>query len=322
MLEVIIPAYNAHKTIDTALSSLAMQKARRRVLVTIVDDCSDEPYDEIISRYDGLLNIRILKTKTNCGAGIARNVGIYHALGDYVTFLDADDAFSTPLALSAVMDECYRKWPDIFMAKVVQECDNAILYKMDFNSTWIHAKFYRTKFLKDNEIYFPPLRYNEDGAFCTLTQGLAGEGKVLRLDYDIYTWINNKASTVRSGKDYYSEHIDDFVRGRIWSYQQLMRRGAEESAVFDVANSLVVLYYMGVDMENGADEEYYKNFCKLVGDYVRETNLFDHFKEADFVKRVAENYQKHKFMPRYQTEELYYFPRIGIIEWFEEIMGE
>ena len=319
MLEVIIPAYNAHDTIDTTLSSLAMQKARRRVLVTIVDDCSDKPYNDIIARYKGLLNIRILKTKTNCGAGIARNVGIYHALGDYVTFLDADDAFSSPLALSSVMDECYRKWPDIFMAKVVQECDNAILFKMDFNSTWIHAKFFRTKFLHDNGLYFPPLRYNEDSAFCTLTQGMTEREKILQLDYEIYTWINNKSSTVRAGKDYYSEHIDDFVRGRIWSYKQLAARGHMEAANLDVANSIIVLYYMGIDFENGV-ESVYPEFCRLVKEYLLTSKFFELMGDREFVDRLAKNYQNHAFAPRYQSENLYYFPRLGLIEWCAEVV--
>lgn len=321
MLEVVIPAYNAHETIDTPLASLAMQKARRRMLVTIVDDCSDRPYDEIVARYKGLLNIRILHTEKNCGAGLARNVGIDNALGDFITFLDADDAFSTPLAISSVMDECYRKWPDIFMAKAVQECDNALLLKMDFNSTWIHAKFYRTKFLQDNNLRFPPYRYNEDSAFCTLTQGCAGSDKILQLDYDIYTWINNKASTVRAGKDYYSEHIDDFVRGRIWSQRQLIARNKIPSAVRDAASSLVVLYYMGVDLENGANSVY-DNFCGLVKEYLAVLDLRLLLQNKDFVKQLAENYQKHKFAPRYQTNDFYYFPRIGIIEWYEEILNK
>lgn len=319
MLEVVIPAYNAHDTIDTPLSSLAMQKARRRMLVTIVDDCSDKPYDDIVARYDGLLNIRILHTHHNCGAGMARNVGIYNALGDYITFLDADDAFSTPLAISSVMDECYRKWPDIFMAKVVQECDNATLLRMNFNSTWIHAKFYRTQFLKENKLYFPPYRYNEDSAFCTLTQGCAGKDKILQLDYEIYTWINNKNSTVRATKDYFSEHLDDFVRGRIWSQRQLIMRNRIEAAVRDAASSLVVLYYMGIDLENGAKERY-PEFCRLVGEYLKVLDLKLLLQNRDFVQLFAENYQKHAFTPRYQTKDLFYFPRLGIIEWYNEIM--
>lgn len=320
MLEVIIPAYNAHETIDTTLSSLAMQKARRRILVTIVDDCSDKPYNDIIARYNGLLNIRILHTATNCGAGIARNVGIYNALGDYVTFLDADDAFSTPLALSAVMNECYHKWPNIFMAKVIQECDNAILYKMGWNSTWIHAKFYRTDFLKKNEIYFPPLRYNEDSAFCCLTQGLSEKDKILQLDYEIYTWINNKNSTVRATKDYYSEHLDDFVRGRIWTFEQLMKRGAEQSALSDVEGSLVVLYYMGVDLENGAPERY-PIFCEQMKQYLQTIDINKLLTQRDFVKGVFDKYRDKQFTPRYIDDNTFYFPRIGIIEWFEEVLG-
>ena len=58
MLEIIIPVYNSHKTLDRALCSIGMQTARRRLLVTIVDDCSDEGYDEILARYDGFKDFR------------------------------------------------------------------------------------------------------------------------------------------------------------------------------------------------------------------------------------------------------------------------
>ena len=321
MLEVIIPAYNAHDTIDTPLASLAMQKARHNILVTIVDDCSDEPYDDIVARYRGLLAIRILSTYKNCGAGMARNVGIYNATGDYLTFLDADDAFSTPLALSSVISECEKKSPDIFMAKVVQECDNAVLLKMNFNSTWIHAKFYRTQFLKENKLYFPPYRYNEDSAFCTLTQGCAGNDKILQLDYEIYTWINNKKSTVRAGKDYFSEHIDDFVKGRIWSQRHLIARDKIDAAARDASSSLIVLYYMGVDLENGAKEKY-QEFTRLVGEYLKVLDLKLLLKNEYFVKLLSENYRNYSFAPRYQTDNFFYFPRLGILEWYKEIMKE
>ena len=42
MINIIIPYYNASKTIERALHSIAAQTACRKVIVTIVDDCSDE----------------------------------------------------------------------------------------------------------------------------------------------------------------------------------------------------------------------------------------------------------------------------------------
>lgn len=317
MLEVIIPAYNAHKTIDSTLCSLAMQTARRRVLVTIVDDCSDEPYDELVKRYDGLLNIRILKTPQNGGAGVARNVGIDNAMGDFITFVDADDCLSTPLALSTAMTELYGKMPDIFELKTVQECDKGIILRQNYNCTFIHGKFFRTQFLKENNIHFPTTRYNEDSAFCCVAFNLAGDQKILRLDYEVYTWLNNQDSTVRKMEDYYSRGILQFVEGRQFTYDELIKHGEVEKANRDIFNNLVTLYYQGVDFEYGAPD-IYEPFCEKVALYLDHVGFWHLWEtEPELGKLLFEQYKAKNYEPHYV--ELMYLPRIGIIEWFEEI---
>ena len=50
MINIIIPYYNASATIERALHSIAMQTAYRKVIVTIVDDCSDELIEHWDSR--------------------------------------------------------------------------------------------------------------------------------------------------------------------------------------------------------------------------------------------------------------------------------
>ena len=39
-IDIIIPAYNAHNTIDKALASIACQNISDKIKVTIVNDCS------------------------------------------------------------------------------------------------------------------------------------------------------------------------------------------------------------------------------------------------------------------------------------------
>jgi GT2 family glycosyltransferase len=50
LINIIIPYYNASATIERALHSIAMQTAYRKVIVTIVDDCSDELIEHWDSR--------------------------------------------------------------------------------------------------------------------------------------------------------------------------------------------------------------------------------------------------------------------------------
>ena len=56
MIDVIIPAYNAHKTICNTLFSICMQKCVKDINVTIVDDCSLKKYDYLHELFDDKIN--------------------------------------------------------------------------------------------------------------------------------------------------------------------------------------------------------------------------------------------------------------------------
>jgi len=88
---VIIPAYNAERTISETLRSLLAQTARDFEIV-IVDDGSTDKTPEICRRFqeDSPVAIRLF-TQRNKRQSAARNLGIKKAEGGYVVFLDSDD---------------------------------------------------------------------------------------------------------------------------------------------------------------------------------------------------------------------------------------
>lgn len=51
MIDIIIPAYNAHKTIGKTLCSIMLQSRRDLVNVYIVNDCSSTDYQEFVKKY-------------------------------------------------------------------------------------------------------------------------------------------------------------------------------------------------------------------------------------------------------------------------------
>jgi glycosyltransferase involved in cell wall biosynthesis len=91
-ISVIIPAYNAEKTIRRALNSVENQTMLPKEVI-VIDDCSSDQTNAIIREYmnTSKLNIRHEIQPTNAGAGSARNVGWLVASEKYVAFLDADD---------------------------------------------------------------------------------------------------------------------------------------------------------------------------------------------------------------------------------------
>ena len=58
MIDIIIPAYNAHETIGKTIGSIAKQINRNDLTVYIVNDGSIKSYDYIIEQYKSLLKIK------------------------------------------------------------------------------------------------------------------------------------------------------------------------------------------------------------------------------------------------------------------------
>lgn len=86
MISVIIPCYNAEKTIAATISSALEQDVEKEIIV--VNDGSTDKSETIIRRFgDEILSI----TTPNRGASSARESGASMARGAYVQYLDSDD---------------------------------------------------------------------------------------------------------------------------------------------------------------------------------------------------------------------------------------
>jgi len=86
---VVIPAYNAARTIGSAIRSVLAQ-TRQDFEVIVVDDGSTDGTSDRAGAYESDPRIRVIR-QPNRGPSAARNVGIAEARGSYVSMLDADD---------------------------------------------------------------------------------------------------------------------------------------------------------------------------------------------------------------------------------------
>jgi len=91
MVSIIMPAYNAEKTITSSIQSILNQSYLDWELL-ICDDCSIDSTYKIISDFSGIdSRIRVFKNKFNSGVAQTRNLLINQSIGDYIAFLDSDD---------------------------------------------------------------------------------------------------------------------------------------------------------------------------------------------------------------------------------------
>jgi glycosyltransferase involved in cell wall biosynthesis len=86
-VSVVIPYYQASRTIARAVES-ALAQTVRPLEILIVDDASPEDTPAVTKQFGSSVT---LIRKQNGGTASARNLGIEHAQGEWIAFLDADD---------------------------------------------------------------------------------------------------------------------------------------------------------------------------------------------------------------------------------------
>jgi glycosyltransferase involved in cell wall biosynthesis len=91
LVSVIIPAYNAERTILETITSVLRQSFTDFELIVINDGSTDHTLERLESIHDERL--RVL-TFDNAGLEAARNRGIQHAYGQFISFIDADDLWT------------------------------------------------------------------------------------------------------------------------------------------------------------------------------------------------------------------------------------
>lgn len=91
MISIIVPTYNRKDELEELLPSLSKQKCSSAFEVILVDDGSTDGTRELIKCLAKEWNGRLRFFEQNrAGPGAARNLGIKHAHGDILAFVDSD----------------------------------------------------------------------------------------------------------------------------------------------------------------------------------------------------------------------------------------
>ncbi|HEX3929501.1 MAG TPA: CDP-glycerol glycerophosphotransferase family protein [Nocardioides sp.] len=101
LLSIVVPCYQVEDFLDECLVSLRFQ-SYREVEIIVVDDGSPDRSGEIARRHARRdLRVRVV-TRENGGLSAARNTGIDHARGEFLTFVDSDDVVTPEAYTSAI----------------------------------------------------------------------------------------------------------------------------------------------------------------------------------------------------------------------------
>ena len=187
-VSIIIPVYNVQKHIGRCLESIFAQECdNTEIECILVDDCSQDDSMKIITQilkeYTGSIRFIVKSHPTNCGHCTARNTGLEVACGDYVLFVDSDDALK-PGAISYIITELdkIRANVDVIVCNAFSSRDNKpmmdlgeepklidnreeeglcrLLAREIVQHSW--NKLVNRKFLIENELFFKDGIINED----------------------------------------------------------------------------------------------------------------------------------------------------------------
>ncbi|MBQ1507636.1 MAG: glycosyltransferase family 2 protein [Ruminococcus sp.] len=99
IVSVIVASHRRDDELKRALSSLGGQTFRGFEII-VVDDNANEEYNERVEKNvnefkqnNSDISITLIKNEKNLGSAHTRNIGITHASGKYITFLDDDDEY-------------------------------------------------------------------------------------------------------------------------------------------------------------------------------------------------------------------------------------
>ena len=91
MISFIIPIYNAEAYLTQCIESIFAQRGTYSYEIILIDDESTDSSLAIAQTYAGRDSRVNVLTQPHAGQSAARNLGLRHAKGEYIAFVDADD---------------------------------------------------------------------------------------------------------------------------------------------------------------------------------------------------------------------------------------
>lgn len=210
-ISIIVPVYNAEKYLHQCLDSILNQSFQDFELL-LIDDGSKDRSGKICDEYaENDSRIRVWHQK-NQGVSVARNVGLEHAQGEWIYFVDADDIAEQDgiiRLLEGVIKKCKMSVGGYDKCKVNGEkvycVDNSeagvenkssMLHRMFTispyeNQAYLWNKLFNANTIKTNNIRFDPsIKFSEDRLF--VVQYLCSLAETDRIYYDwtpVYHYI-------------------------------------------------------------------------------------------------------------------------------------
>ena len=285
ILSIIIPVYNVEKYLRRCLDSVMSQSFRDYELL-LVDDGSSDSYGAICDEY-AVRDERIrVFHKTNGGVSSARNVGLEHAKGEWIYFVDADDEV-LPCGLQALVSGIQDN-VDVVMGGL-QKCDEEgnTIYEMEKgleflskkdgilinygaskvcvgNWGWMTIRLFRNSIIREHQLHFDPdVVYNEDELFI-VRYLCKCQGITHYINSSVYCYYENSDSVMESTKRYFNPKVLTSFASLVRMYQCIAKDAELDTELLRIAKDGIINRYLMIrgqmEQHNAVDKVVLKDF--------------------------------------------------------------
>lgn len=290
-ITVIVPVYNAEKTLERAIESLLNQSFQDFEVLFAFDggDASLEILEKYKKEHS---NFSIRYHEQRLGPGKGRLDAIKYAKGDYLAFLDSDDCF-VPSALETLYMEAQKENADVvngsflilekegkkpiknpFVKKCVLTDENQILgafFEDSYFRSFLFTKLLKRSLIADNSF----LSFNEKGDLfedkALLGSILTKAKRVVSIREAICVYDKTSPSSMTSSprKDRHSRSIDVYNALKNYYLYQKDAIALKTFYRYALRTKLSLSFDLSRDKRNGASKEY------LRSEKEKEKSLFD-----------------------------------------------
>lgn len=228
-ISVIVPIYNTAAYLSRCIESLVNQ-TYSYLQIILIDDGSTDNSGAIADEWQAIDSRIEVYHQSNRGQSAARNVGLQHAKGEYIAFVDSDDYidsnyFSTMLQAADDTTDCvqtgYRR------VKKNGEIIKAYHPKHFYQYTSPCMRLYRRGFIECHHLRFPEGMIYEDVVFSI--DILLAHPTYKLIPYCGYNYTLNTTSTTSSKRPEAEKEL----------YRQLKQRWQTATSIGD---QLLIIY--------------------------------------------------------------------------------
>ncbi len=276
-VSIIVPAYNAGKSIKRCLQSLICQTYKSLEIIVINDGSNDETADIVgdMQKTDSRI---ILINNNNRGVSYSRNYGIKIANGDFILFVDSDDYLDIHMIEKMIYVQKLHNADIVQCGYMVTSNDKCV--KSIVDKRYCYEGDRRIEFYLNNlelcvvpwnkiskkkiweNIKFPENRRYEDEA--TMFKCFY-EGKVIEnLDEPLYYYVQNDEGFMNSSSN--NKKIYDLVLAKedMYKYISEVNYANAEKAQNEFTNNLFHNYIRAICERKDEENDFYRKKIRII----------------------------------------------------------